>query len=52
MPIGVLFWTLMIFWLLFGLWNSWPNHAVVGGNILLWVVIALLGYHDFGNILK
>jgi hypothetical protein len=52
MPIGILFWVLMIFWLIFGTWNNWPNHYLVGGNVLLWVLLALLGWHDFGPILS
>lgn len=52
MPIGILFWVLMILWAVLGTYSNWPNYVVVGGNLLLWVVIALLGWHDFGPILQ
>lgn len=52
MAAGVLFWMIMILWLIFGIWRTWPDHYLVGGNILLWVLLALLGWHDFGPMLK
>jgi hypothetical protein len=48
MPMGLMFWILMLIWLVFGLWQSWPNYQVVGGNLLLFILIGLLGWHDFG----
>lgn len=52
MPIGMLFWFLMLLWLFWGVWWNSPfqrtNYGFFGGHILLWVVIALLGWHDFG----
>lgn len=52
MPIGVLFWMLMVLWIAFGTWNSWQDRFLLGGNLLLWILLALLGWHDFGSILK
>jgi len=52
---GLLFWILMLLWLLFGLWSSWPitnTSYGVGSNLLLFVVIALLGWKVFGAPLK
>lgn len=48
MTFGLAFWILMLIWLAFGLWQSWPNHSVVGGNLLLFIVIVLLGWKVFG----
>jgi hypothetical protein len=48
MALGLVFWILMLLWLVFGLWRDWPNHYVVGGNLLLFIVILLLGWHSFG----
>ena len=54
MTIGLAFWILMLLWLVFGLWSYWPvagqppNYRFVGGNLLLFVLLALLGWHDFG----
>jgi len=53
MTIGLLFWILMIIWLIFGIYTSWPDwrnngpyHA--GGTLLLFILLFLLGWHDFG----
>ena len=57
MPIGLLFWFLMILWLIFGLFPNWPGtvagpwgYAPVFGSILLFVLLLLLGWHEFGFI--
>ncbi|HRD68862.1 MAG TPA: hypothetical protein PK657_01840 [Legionella sp.] len=57
MPIGVLFWVLMILWLLLGLyWHRGDfasrNYGLVGGNLLLFVLLAILGWRVFGPILQ
>jgi hypothetical protein len=56
MRIGTLFWILMLLWLLFGLWVYWPGSSALayapGGNLLLFVVIALLGWKVFGSPLR
>lgn len=56
MSIGMLFWLLMILWLIFGLyWNRTDlqggKYGVVGGNLLLFVLLFLLGWKVFGFIL-
>ncbi|MFN4261308.1 MAG: hypothetical protein ACK4RK_18645 [Gemmataceae bacterium] len=53
MSIGFVFWLLMILWLLFGLyWNRTDlrggNYGLVGGNLMLFVVLFLLGWKVFG----
>ena len=52
---GMLFWVLMILWLIFGLWISWPVggggaavFAPLGSNLLLWILLGLLGWQVFG----
>lgn len=57
MPIGILFWILMILWLLFGLyWNRSDlrggNYGVFGGNLLLFILLGLLGWKTFGAPLQ
>lgn len=53
-PIGLLYWLLMILWLVFGFWTYWPVAGTptgwkpIGGNLLLWVLLALLGLQVFG----
>jgi hypothetical protein len=48
MTLGLAFWILMLLWLVFGLWATWPNHYLVGGNVLLFVLLLLLGWKTFG----
>jgi len=49
MSAGLLFWVIMIIGLLFGLYT---NRATLGpwvsGNLVLWVLLALLGWKVFG----
>jgi len=48
MTLGLAFWILMLLWLVFGLWYAYPNHYLIGGNILLFVLLLLLGWKVFG----
>jgi len=54
MTIGFLFWLLMLLWLIFGLFRNWPAAPggaglyPVGGHLLLWILLFLLGWKDFG----
>lgn len=56
MPIGMLFWVLMILWFLFGLWyNSMGTtfaYGWAGNMLLLFILFGLLGWHDFGPVLQ
>lgn len=52
MTIGLPFWILMIIWLVFGFLVYWPAAGArlypVGGHLLLWILLALLGWKVFG----
>jgi hypothetical protein len=55
-PIGILFWVLMILWFVFGLYWEGPSiregrYGVLGGNVLLFVLLGLLGWRLFGPVL-
>jgi hypothetical protein len=58
MSIGFLFWLLMILWLLFGLYWHWPvepgraGFGVLGGNLLLFILLFLLGWKVFGFVIQ
>jgi hypothetical protein len=57
MPVAYLFWTLMILWVVLGLGYPWivatPDKRVtIGGNLLLFALLALLGYQAFGSAVK
>lgn len=58
MPIGYIFWGLMIVALIFGpgygfIGTPPLNQRIIsGGNLLLFVLLAILGYHAFGSAVK
>lgn len=57
MPMGILFWVLMILWLLFGFfWHSDElragRYGFFGGNLLLFILLGLLGWRVFGAPLQ
>jgi hypothetical protein len=57
MSIGFLFWLLMVLWLVLGLWAYSPDlrtgrYGIVGGNLLLFVLLFLLGWKVFGFIIQ
>jgi cytochrome b561 len=60
MSIGFIFWLLMILWLLFGLYWNWPKTpeqkasgvGALGGNLLLFILLFLLGWKTFGFIIQ
>jgi hypothetical protein len=53
MSIGLLFWVLVILALIFGPWPFWAGNKFqpVVGNVLLFVLIILLGWAQFGPAL-
>ena len=48
MSLGLAFWIIFLIWAVFGVWWNWPNHAAVGGNAILFVLLLLLGWATFG----
>jgi hypothetical protein len=49
MSFGLAFWILMLLWLVFGVWHLWPNYYGVGGSLLLFILLVLLGWKVFGS---
>jgi hypothetical protein len=53
-PIGLLYWLLLILWLIFGAWAYWPAAGTpagwrpIGGNLLMFVLFVLIGLELFG----
>ena len=56
MTIGLLFWILMLFWLVFGFayhWGAVPGaYGPWGHSLLLFVLLLLLGWQAFGAPLR
>lgn len=57
--IGFLFWLLMVLWLVFGMYINWPadqsnprNFGIMGGNLLLFVLLFLIGWAVFGFVIQ
>lgn len=54
MTIGFIFWLLMLLWLVFGIWSAWTvptlrsNYPFVGGSLLVFILLFLLGWKVFG----
>ena len=49
MSIGIAFWVIMILGLIFGLYtNRATPMAWVGSSLIIWVLLALLGWRVFG----
>lgn len=56
MTLGLMFWILMLLWLVLGLYWRWPRGPVSGpgvimpvaGDLLLFILLLLLGWHAFG----
>lgn len=52
MSIGIVYWIIILLWLIFGLWQSWPTPGTkpwtMGGNIVLFILLVLLGWRVFG----
>jgi hypothetical protein len=59
MDLNVWFWGFMAVWLLFGAWpaafpgegkpRNWP---ALGGTVLMFICVAILGYAEFGSAVK
>jgi hypothetical protein len=57
MPMGILFWFLMILWLVGGLYfgqegNPGNKYWPIGGSLLLFILLGLLGWKLFGPVLQ
>lgn len=58
MPMGILFYVLMLIWFIFGLYWNWPRdqaapgYGLIGGNLMLFILLLLLGWRTFGPPLQ
>lgn len=48
MSLGLAFWVIMLVWLVFQLWTNWPNLRAGGGNLILFILLLILGWAQFG----
>jgi hypothetical protein len=55
-PIGILFWVLMLIWFVFGLYWNWPSDRATAGpagsHVLLFLLFVLVGWKLFGPPLQ
>lgn len=56
MSVSLLFWIIMLIWLIFGIFTYWPAGGArpwpLGGHVVLWILLALLGWRVFGAPLQ
>lgn len=57
MSLTLAFWVLMLLWLVFGLAWNWPGSTVgpygpIGNTLLLFLLLLILGIHNFGAPLR
>lgn len=52
MSLSVLFWVIWIVAILFTGFVNWPANRSWGGWIVVFVLLAILGYAQFGSIVK
>jgi len=52
MTLALCFWILMLIWLVWGVYTSWPNLGAGGGNLLLFLLLLILGWAQFGAPIK
>jgi hypothetical protein len=52
MPMGILFWVLMILWLIFGFWSGAGSWVAYGSTLLVFILFLLLGWKTFGPPLQ
>jgi len=48
MTLKLIFWILMLFWLVFGVWWNWPNRGPIVNSVLLFMLFLVLGWKVFG----
>lgn len=48
----LLYWILMLFWLVLGIWTTWPNYRAGAPNLILFVLMVILGWAEFGPPIK
>jgi len=52
MPLSMFFWLIFIIWILFAGYRYRDDYVVLGGHGLLAVLIFLLGWGQFGFVIK
>jgi hypothetical protein len=56
MPMGLMFWILMLLWFVFGLAVHFgaigPPYGILGSSLLLFLLFLLLGWQVFGSPIK
>jgi hypothetical protein len=48
MTFAIAYWVLMLLALCLGTWSAWPNYKATGFNVLLFLLLAIIGWQVFG----
>ena len=48
MNFAIAYWVLMLVWLAFGLWTSYPFTRNSGGTLLMFLLLLIIGWQVFG----
>jgi hypothetical protein len=57
MPLGILFWTVYVIAILFGVWSNYDAaqplwYRKAGAYLVLWILVGMLGWATFGPVVK
>jgi hypothetical protein len=57
MPIGILFWTVYVIAIIFGLWSNYnPQqplwYRAAGAYLVIWLLVGILGWSVFGPVVR
>ena len=48
MPLGLAFWVIYLVCLIFAAWARYPYSPLFGGDLLMFLLVGILGWHSFG----
>lgn len=51
MTLTIFFWVVMVVWLIYIIATSWPPKGTNGIYVIIWVLLALLGWAVFGGLI-
>ncbi len=49
MSLATAYYIVLLLWAVLGLWSTWPNLRAGGPNLILFLLLLILGWHEFGT---